>query len=51
MNLISIILLTLFEYFSLPFLWNIAIEGFPGALKNYNALEISLKKEIILDSV
>lgn len=31
MNLVSIILLTLFVYFVLPLLWNITIEGFPDA--------------------
>ena len=31
MNLVSIILLTLFVYFILPLLWNITIEGFPDA--------------------
>lgn len=34
MNIISIILLTLFVYFVLPELWNIAIEGFPESLKH-----------------
>lgn len=34
MNLISIIILTLFVYFVLPELWNIVIEGFPESLKN-----------------
>lgn len=34
MNLVSIILLTLFVYFVLPLLWNITIEGFPDAFKH-----------------
>ncbi|GAA4900301.1 SLC13 family permease [Flaviramulus aquimarinus] len=34
MNIISIIILTLFVYFVLPELWNIVIEGFPESLKN-----------------
>ncbi|WP_027878831.1 SLC13 family permease [Mesoflavibacter zeaxanthinifaciens] len=34
MNLVSIILLTLFVYFILPLLWNITIEGFPDAFKH-----------------
>ena len=33
MNVISIIILTLFVYFVLPELWNIVIEGFPESLK------------------
>lgn len=33
MNIISIILLTLFVYFMLPELWHITIEGFPESLK------------------
>ena len=33
MNIISIVLLTLFVYFVLPQLWNIVIEGFPENLK------------------
>lgn len=34
MNLVSIILLTLFVYFVLPLLWNITIEGFPDTFKH-----------------
>ena len=34
MNLVSIILLTLFVYFILPLLWNITIEGFPDTFKH-----------------
>ncbi|MGB5418711.1 SLC13 family permease [Algibacter sp.] len=34
MNIISIIILTLFVYFVLPELWDIAIEGFPESLKH-----------------
>ena len=34
LNLVSIILLTLFVYFILPLLWNITIEGFPDAFKH-----------------
>ncbi|TBN06337.1 DASS family sodium-coupled anion symporter [Hyunsoonleella flava] len=34
MNLISILILTLFVVFVLPELWNIVIEGFPESLKN-----------------
>ncbi|WP_298533615.1 DASS family sodium-coupled anion symporter [uncultured Algibacter sp.] len=34
MNIVSIIILTLFVYFVLPELWNIVIEGFPENLKN-----------------
>jgi sodium-dependent dicarboxylate transporter 2/3/5 len=34
MNIISIIILTLFVYFVLPELWGIVIEGFPENLKN-----------------
>ncbi|GGZ92599.1 SLC13 family permease [Algibacter mikhailovii] len=34
MNIISIIILTLFVYFILPELWHIVIEGFPEELKN-----------------
>ena len=34
MNIISIIILTLFVYFVLPELWDIVIEGFPESLKN-----------------
>ena len=34
MNIISIIILTLFVYFVLPELWGIVIEGFPKSLKN-----------------
>ncbi|XMO86482.1 SLC13 family permease [Algibacter sp. AS12] len=33
MNIISIIILTLFVYFVLPELWGIVIEGFPDSLK------------------
>ncbi len=33
MNIISIIVLTLFVYFILPMLWGIAVEGFPEALR------------------
>lgn len=33
MNIISIIILTLFVYFVLPELWNITVNGFPEALK------------------
>ncbi|MGJ8593080.1 MAG: SLC13 family permease [Aquaticitalea sp.] len=33
MNLISIIILTLFVYFVLPVLWGIAVEGFPEGLR------------------
>lgn len=33
MNIISIIILTLFVYFVLPLLWDITVEGFPEALK------------------
>jgi len=34
MNIISIIILTLFVYFVLPELWNIAVEEFPEAFKS-----------------
>lgn len=34
LNIISIVLLTLFVYFVLPELWDIVIEGFPEHLKN-----------------
>ncbi|NNC50694.1 MAG: anion transporter, partial [Flaviramulus sp.] len=34
MNIISIIILTLFAYLVLPELWNIVVEGFPESLKN-----------------
>lgn len=34
MNLISIILLTLFVYFLLPVLWGITVEGFPDVLRS-----------------
>ncbi len=34
MNIISILILTLFVYFALPTLWDIVIEGFPEQLKN-----------------
>ncbi len=34
MNIISIIILTLFVYFLLPKLWSIVIEGFPEQLRN-----------------
>lgn len=34
MNIISIIILTLFVYFVLPELWNIVIEGYPESLRN-----------------
>lgn len=34
MNIISILILTLFVYFVLPELWDIVIEGFPENLKN-----------------
>ena len=33
MNLLSIIILTLFVYFVLPMLWDLTVEGFPEALK------------------
>jgi sodium-dependent dicarboxylate transporter 2/3/5 len=33
MNIISIIILTLFVYFVLPVLWGITVEGFPEALR------------------
>ena len=33
MNLISIIILTLFVYFVLPILWDITVEGFPESLR------------------
>ena len=33
MNIISIIILTLFVYFVLPELWDITVNGFPEALK------------------
>lgn len=33
MNIISIIVLTLFVYFVLPMLWGITVEGFPEALR------------------
>ncbi|WP_396636630.1 SLC13 family permease [Maribacter sp. R77961] len=33
MNLISIVVLTLFVYFALPELWGFVIEGFPNSLK------------------
>ena len=33
MNIISIIIVTLFAYFVLPEVWNIAVEGFPSELK------------------
>ncbi len=33
MNVISIIILTLFVYFLLPVLWDLTVEGFPEALK------------------
>ena len=33
MNIISIIILTLFVYFVLPALWDLTVEGFPEALK------------------
>jgi sodium-dependent dicarboxylate transporter 2/3/5 len=33
MNIISIIILTLFVYFVLPVLWDITVEGFPEALR------------------
>ncbi|WP_040253876.1 SLC13 family permease [Psychroserpens mesophilus] len=33
MNIISIIIVTLFVYFVLPEVWNIAVEGFPSELK------------------
>ncbi len=33
MNVISIVILTLFVYFVLPELWGITIEGFPDNLK------------------
>lgn len=33
MNIISIIILTLFVYFVLPVLWDLTVEGFPEALK------------------
>lgn len=33
MNVISIIILTLFVYFVLPLLWDITVEGFPEALR------------------
>ena len=34
MNIISIILLTLFVYFLLPVLWGITVEGFPDVLRS-----------------
>ncbi|MDU8886262.1 SLC13 family permease [Yeosuana sp. MJ-SS3] len=34
MNIISIIILTLFVYFILPELWNITVEGFPEVFKH-----------------
>lgn len=34
MNIISIIILTLFVYFVLPMLWGITVEGFPEALRH-----------------
>jgi sodium-dependent dicarboxylate transporter 2/3/5 len=33
MNVISIVILTLFVYFMLPLLWDIAVNGFPESLK------------------
>ncbi len=33
MNIISILILTLFVYFALPVLWDFVIEGFPNSLK------------------
>ena len=33
MNIISIIIITLFVYFVLPVLWDLTVEGFPEALK------------------
>lgn len=33
MNIISIIILTLFVYFLLPMLWDLTVEGFPDALR------------------
>ncbi|WP_299390622.1 DASS family sodium-coupled anion symporter [uncultured Gelidibacter sp.] len=33
MNVISIVILTLFVYFMLPMLWDLTVEGFPEALK------------------
>ncbi len=33
MNIISIIVLTLFVYFVLPYLWDLVVDGFPEALK------------------
>mgnify|MGYP005852067155 CR=1 FL=1 len=33
MNIISIIILTLFVYFVLPMLWDITVEGFPDSLR------------------
>ena len=33
MNVISIVILTLFVYFLLPMLWDLTVEGFPEALK------------------
>ena len=33
MNMISIIILTLFVYFVLPLLWDLTVEGFPQALR------------------
>ncbi len=33
MNIISIIILTLFVYFVLPILWDLTVEGFPEALR------------------
>ncbi|WP_136481341.1 SLC13 family permease [Cognatitamlana onchidii] len=34
MNIISILILTLFVYLVLPYLWNIAVDTFPEVLKN-----------------
>ena len=34
MNIISIVILTLFVYFMLPILWDIAVDGFPENLKS-----------------
>lgn len=34
MNIISIVILTLFVYFMLPILWDIAVDGFPKNLKS-----------------
>lgn len=33
MNIVSIIILTLFVYFLLPVLWGITIEGFPESFR------------------